>query len=105
MASATSPPLDTGAGLVRGHPLGRRVPRFFDRGEPFVGRIPLAEEGLVQTRKFVEGRHAAERAQGDKLRAQRKQQKKETAEDRLWAARPATPFKAFRRGAPGVTRW
>ena len=48
----------------------------------------------MQTRKFVEGRHAAERAQGDKLRAQRKQQKKETAEDRLWAARPATPCPA-----------
>ena len=77
------------------YPLGDGSLGSLVGGEPFVGRIPLAEEGLVQTRKFVEGRHAAERAQGDKMRAQRKQQKKETAEDRLWAARPSTPFQAF----------
>ena len=52
-------------------------------------------EGLVQTRKFVEGRHAADHRPGRQIAGAAQAAKKETAEDRLWAARPATPLLAF----------
>ena len=89
--TASTPALD----WSEAYPLGDGALGALVGGEPFFGRVPLAEEGLVQTRKFVEARHAAERAQGDARRAARKTQKEETAEDTLWATRPGTPHKAF----------
>lgn len=89
--TASTPALD----WSEAYPLGDGALGALVGGEPFFGRVPLAEEGLVQTRKFVEARHAAERAQGNARRAVRKTQKKETAEDPLWAARPGTPYQAF----------